>query len=183
MEESEAIARLKRADITALEILVQLYQHQAYDAAYLITRNHAQAEDVVQSAFLRAYERIHQLRDAQSFKPWFLRSVVNSALSIANGGHGQHIPSLETDGEEAAELPSPEPGLEQMLEAAETKEEILAALWQLSPNQRAAVVMRYYFEWSDAEVAQRLAIPRGTVRRRLHDARRRLRELLVSRAI
>ena len=179
MEQSEAIARLQGGDISGLEVLVRLYQNQAYDAAYLITRDHAQAEDVVQATFLRAFERIHQLRNEQSFRPWFMRSVVNGALSAASGRHNS---SIEAQGEEAAQLPSLEPSLEEVLEAAETREEILAALEQLSPAQRAAVVMRYYFDWNDAEVARRLDIPAGTVRRRLHDARRRLRELLLSRA-
>ena len=180
MEEGAAIDRLRSGDIGGLEILVRLYQDQAFDAAYLITRDRAQAEDVVQAAFLRAFERIHQLRTLRSFQPWFLRSVVNSALSAATG---QHHSSLELQAEEAAEVPSIEPSLEELLEAAETREEILQALEELSPGQRAAVVMRYYLEWSDSEVARRLEIPPGTVRRRLHDARRRLRKLLISRAI
>jgi RNA polymerase sigma-70 factor (ECF subfamily) len=66
-----------------------------------------------------------------------------------------------------------------MLEAAETREEILAALEKLSPGQRAAVVMRYFLDMSSAEVSQELAVPEGTVRRRLHDARLRLRRLLT----
>jgi RNA polymerase sigma-70 factor, ECF subfamily len=179
LEEIQAIAKLKLGDITGLEVLVRIYQHKAFDAAFLVLHDRVQAEDVVQAAFLRAYERIHQLRDIKSFGPWFLRSVVNNALTAANGRHNV---SLDGQPEGAVDLPSPEPSLEQMLEAAETREEILAALEHLSPHQRAAVVMRYYFDWSDAEVARRLEIPPGTVRRRLHDARRRLRELFLSRA-
>ncbi len=179
MEQGDAIVRLKGGDISGLEVLVRLYQIQAYDAAYLITNDHAQAEDVVQSAFIRAFERIHQLRNVQSFKPWFMRSVVNSALSAASGRYDSSIEALA---EEAAQLPSLEPSLEEVLESAETRDEILVALEQLSSAQRTAVVMRYYFDWNDAEVARRLEIPPGTVRRRLRDARRRLRELLLSRA-
>jgi RNA polymerase sigma-70 factor (ECF subfamily) len=180
MQEGDAIAKLKGGDIGGLEVLVRLYQAKAYDAAYLITRNHAQAEDVVQAAFLRAFERIHQLHNVQAFGPWFLRSVVNSALSAAKS---RFESSVEVESVEVVQIPALEPSLEEMLEAAETKGEILAALERLSPDQRAAVVMRYYFDWSDAEVARRLEIPAGTVRRRLHDARRRLRQLLPSRFI
>lgn len=178
----EAIVRLKRGDIGALEVLVRLYQVQAFDAAHLITRDRALAEDVVQATFLRAYERIDQLHDARAFKSWFLRSVVNSALSAAKSGARSPL-SIEAQGEEALELPTREPGVEEVIEAAETREEIWALLEALSPNQRAAVVMRYYFDWNDAEVARKLEIPPGTVRRRLHDAKQRLRQLLLSRAI
>ena len=65
-----------------------------------------------------------------------------------------------------------------MLEAAETRGEVLAALRKLSPAQRAAVIMKYYLDVSDVEASRLLEVPAGTVRRRLHDARQRLRKLL-----
>jgi RNA polymerase sigma-70 factor (ECF subfamily) len=176
MSQSDAITRLRRGDISGLEVLVYLYQSEAYDAAFFITHDHAQAEDVVQGAFLRSFERIQQLREEQSFRPWFLRSVINSAISVANGRYQSSLGALPDEG---AQLPSLEPSLEEALEAAETRTEILGALEQLSPMQRAAVVMRYYLDLNDAEVARKLDIPPGTVRRRLHDARRRLRKLIV----
>jgi RNA polymerase sigma-70 factor (ECF subfamily) len=177
MQESEAISRLKRGDISGLESLVMHYQGQALRVAYLTTRDYALAEDVVQAAFLRAYERIEQFDSAQPFGPWFLRSVINSAITAVRSRPGQFLDLL--DGGEI-ELPSPDPGLLDMLEAAETRSEILSALDKLPPKERAAIVMRYYLDWNDAEVSQRLAVPPGTVRRRLHDARQRLRRLLLS---
>ena len=62
--------------------------------------------------------------------------------------------------------------------AAETKRAIWAALDQLTPRQRAAIVLRYYCDLDDQRMAELLACPPGTVRRRLHDARHRLRRLL-----
>lgn len=59
------------------------------------------------------------------------------------------------------------------------QEAALAALDQLTPEQRAIIVLRYYYGWTDAEIAQEFARPRGTVRRWLHDAREHLRELLA----
>src|SRR5262249_1591254 len=83
-------------------------------------------------------------------------------------------PPLPTKHEQVSQEPDPAT----LLAAAETEEAIWAAIEQLSPPQRAAVVLRYYGDMSDAEVARRLALPSGTVRRRLHDARQRLRLLL-----
>ncbi|HET6261193.1 MAG TPA: RNA polymerase sigma factor [Chloroflexia bacterium] len=178
MEEREAVARLKRGDVSGLEALVRLYQVQALDASYLISRDYALAEDIVQASFLRAYERIHQFDGARPFGPWFLRSVVNSTLTTLTN---RRDISLEADqAGEAVDLTSPDPGLQEMLEAAETREEVIAALDRLSPGQRAAIVMRYYLDLSDAEVSHKLDIPPGTVRRRLHDARQRLRRLLAT---
>jgi RNA polymerase sigma-70 factor (ECF subfamily) len=176
MEDREAVARLKRGDIGGLETLVRLYHAQAVQAAYLVVSDWARAEDVAQAAFVTAYERISTFDSARPFKPWFLRSVVYSALKVASA---KHEVSFDAEAESiGSEIPSPEPGVAEMLEAAETREEILAALEKLSPGQRAAVVMKYYLDLSDAEVSQRLAVPQGTIRRRLHDARKRLRKLL-----
>src|SRR5437867_2966684 len=80
MQESEAIALLKKGDIGGLEHLVLGYQMRAVRAAYLTTRDLALAEDIVQSAFLRVWERIEQFDAQRPFGPWFMRIVVNDAL-------------------------------------------------------------------------------------------------------
>ena len=83
MEEREAIARLKRGDIGGLEPLVRAHYVPVVRAAYLITRDHGLAEDIVQAAFVRAYERIGQFDAGRPFAPWFLRGVVNDATKLA----------------------------------------------------------------------------------------------------
>jgi RNA polymerase sigma-70 factor (ECF subfamily) len=175
MDEREAIARLKGGDIGGLETLVLRYQVKAVQASYLIVGDYALAEDVAQGAFLRVYERIASFDAARPFGPWFMRLVVNRAISVAGGRHDL---SFEAQSEDVADVPSPDPGLQEMLEASETREEILMTLEKLSPGQRAAIVMRYFLDMSDAEVSAELAVPPGTVRRRLHYARQRLRKLL-----
>jgi RNA polymerase sigma-70 factor (ECF subfamily) len=79
MLENEAIVRLKQGDVRGLEILVKTYQLKAVRAAYLIVGDRALAEDVVEDAFLRVYERIGQFDPLRFFEPWFLRIVVNIA--------------------------------------------------------------------------------------------------------
>lgn len=177
MDDTEAVARLKRGDIGGLEALVRRYHTQALQSAYMVVGNWAQAEDITQAAFVNAYERIATFDSARPFKPWFLRSVVYSALKVAGGR--RDVPFDAQEGNGYLEIPSPEPGLIEMLERAETREEVLAAIEQLTPAQRATVVMKYYLDMSDAEVSQQLSVPQGTVRRRLHDARKRLRKLLA----
>jgi len=181
MEEREAIAQVKQGDIGGLEALVRRYQVQAVRAAYLIVRDHEMAEDIVQSAFLRAYERIGQFDAGRSFGPWFLRSVVNDAVKAAARRRRQ-VP-LETSSERedvplADLLADPNPGPADLAEAAETRQAIWAALEQLPPTQQAAIVLRYYLGLSEAEMASELACPPGTVKWRLHAARKRLRGLL-----
>lgn len=181
LDEAEAIARLKNGDIDALGVLVRLYQVPALDAAYLITRQHQVAEDIVQSAFVRVYERIHQFDSTRPFRPWFLRIVINSSLTAMKESN-RSVP-LEPVEDEELKLPSLESGVEELFAAVETREQVLEVLNALSPTQRAAIVMKYYLDLSDAEVAQRLEVPASTVRRRLHYAREKLRRLLPNRVL
>lgn len=180
MEEREAIARLKRGDIKGLEALVRRYQVQAVRVAALITRDRALAEDVVQAAFLRVYERIGQFDSGRPFAPWFLRSVAHDAVKAA-ARREREVP-LEVEGDDemplAGLLADPAPGPVEMAEAAETRQAIRDALGRLPPAQRAAIVLRYYLDLSEAELAEELACPPGTVKWRLHTARQRLRALL-----
>ncbi len=181
MEEREAIARLKRGDIGGLEPLVRAHYVPAVRAAYLITRDRGLAEDIVQAAFVRAYERIGQFDSGRPFAPWFLRGVVNDAAKLA-GRRARQVPLRAADncdpGVAAAIQVDPAPGPDVIFEQAETREEVWAALARLPPAQRAAVVMRYYLDLSEAELARELAAPVGTVKWRLHAARQRLRALL-----
>jgi RNA polymerase sigma-70 factor (ECF subfamily) len=176
MEEREAVARLKRGDIGGLDVLVKLYYTRAVKSAYLVVGDKDQAEDVVQSAFVNAYERIGSFDESRSFGPWFFQSVVRAAMRIPAGRRELSLELFTAENE--LNIPDPDPAVETLFEALETREEVLNALKKLSKVQRAAIVMRYYLDLSDAEVSRQLQVPEGTVRRRLHDARKRLLRLL-----
>ena len=174
MEEREAVERLKRGDIGGLETLVRQHQVRAVRTAYLITQDRALAEDIVQAAFLRAYERIGQFDAGRPFGPWFTRSVVNDAIK-ASQRRGRQV-SLESGTRASLTDTSPTPA--EQAEAAEIRNQVRAALAQLPTGQRAAIVLRYYLAYSEAEMAETLNVPPGTVKWRLHQARKRLRTLL-----
>lgn len=76
-------------------------------------------------------------------------------------------------------LPDPQPGPDAEVSALLLREEVWAALGNLSPRQRAAVVQRYYLEMSEAEMAEEMGIAPGTVKWHLHQARERLRKMLA----
>jgi RNA polymerase sigma-70 factor (ECF subfamily) len=180
MEEAEAIARLKQGDVGGLEALVRGHQVQAVRTAYLITRDRALAEDIVQAAFVRAYERIGQFDLERPFGPWFLRIVVNDAIKAASRRE-RWIPLEAGVGAEAVLadlLADPNPGPAELAEVVDTRRAVWEALGRLPPTQRAAIVLRYYLGLSGAEMAEELACPPGTVKWRLHAARSRLRVLL-----
>jgi len=184
MEDAKAIERLKQGDIGGLESLVRYYYVPAVRAAALVTRDRALAEDVVQSAFLRVYERIGQFDASRPFAPWFLRLVVNAAIdAVKRQGRNLSLDSLQSS-EAGEELPletwlaDPNPGPEQVAGEAEMQEMVRAALARLSPEQRAVIVLRYYLGYSESAMAQLLSSPPGTVKSRLNAARARLRRWL-----
>lgn len=180
MNEHGAIARLKRGDIDGLETLMQLHQVRAVRTAFLITRDRALAEDVVQAAFVRVYERITQFDPERAFEPWLLRIVTNDAVKVAT--RRERFVPLHAPGDVEQTLAdlfsNNQPGPDAAAEAAELQQAVWTALGQLPPNQRAVIVRRYYLDMSETEMADDLDVPQGTIKSRLRAARQRLRTLL-----
>jgi RNA polymerase sigma-70 factor, ECF subfamily len=181
-QERAALQRLKRGDINGLAALVQAYQVKAVRAAYLITGDHAQAEDVVQAAFVRVYERIRQYDEQRPFAPWFMRIVANDALLVLR--RTRRLTSLDNSGADmddtsfAELLPDMTASPESTLETAEMRAAVWQALEQLTPEQRTLIVLRYFADLSERELAEEMNAPKGTIKWRLHAARQQLRGLL-----
>jgi RNA polymerase sigma-70 factor (ECF subfamily) len=177
VDERAAIERLRAGDIEGLAILVTRYQTEATRIAQLITRDRALAEDVVQNAFVRVYDRIAQFDSERPFAPWFYRIVSNDAIKAAQRS-SRNVSLSTQSGAEFDQLADDAPGPDELLATLEQFDSVTAALEQLAPEQRAAIVLRYYAGLNDREVAERLGSAPGTVRWRLHAARKRLRQLL-----
>jgi RNA polymerase sigma-70 factor (ECF subfamily) len=179
VDDLSAIRRLKRGDIEVLGVLVERYQLEATRTAYLITGDAALAEDVMQEAFLRVYRHIGQFDEQRLFAPWFMRIVANAAVQAAQRQSRQMTLNDAEDSENwLDQLPDSAPGLDDVTSAAETRRMVWAALEQLSPEQRAVIVLRYYFDFSEQEMSETLQVQPGTIGWRLHAARKRLRGLL-----
>ena len=181
MDDVQAIHRMKHADIGGLEILVTRYQVKATRTAFLITHDESMAEDVVQDTFIRIFQRIRQFDENRAFEPYFMRCVVNAALNAVRkkSRWSQSEPGADMDELEA--LLSQAASVEEQVEFAQLKGEILAALDKLSARQRAAVVQRYFLGMTEKEMADTLEAAPGTVKWLLNAARTRLRELLHER--
>jgi RNA polymerase sigma-70 factor, ECF subfamily len=181
MEDQTAISLLKQGNLNGLETLVHRYQAKAVHAAYLITNEHALAEDVVQSAFVKAAERIHQFDEERAFHPWFFRIVVNDALKAVNKRkQNMSLDGLDEPAEKIAQWlidPSPQP--DQIMEQKELSRNILNAIRSLPPNQRAVVVMRYFLDLSEADMSTKMERPLSTIKWWLRDARKHLNELIT----
>jgi RNA polymerase sigma-70 factor (ECF subfamily) len=181
MDEIEAIAQLKAGNLAALRTLIEMYQVQAVQAAVLITQDRAAAEDIVQNAFLRSYQRIEQFDATRPYRPWLLRMVINDALKAV--ARQRRLVSLDTQADapyhklaERLDATTTEP--EDIVQRNELRDEIKEAIDKLSPRQRAVIIMRYYLGLSEREISNQLNCAPGTVKWHLSIARERLQTLL-----
>jgi RNA polymerase sigma-70 factor (ECF subfamily) len=169
-------------NVDGLGYLVEKYGLKAVRVATLITCDRALAEDVVQEAFIRAYERIHQFDIDKPFGPWFLRSISNASLrAVQQRGRTSPLEDASDRGDAVpgdALAPSCKTP-EELIETAETNQQIWQALEGLPPIQRHALVLRYVYGLSERELSSALSCPAGTVKWRLSAARAKLKGLLT----
>ena len=179
LEDLHAIRQLKNGDIGGLECLIARYQDKALRTAFLVTHDESLAEDAVQDTFVRFYQRAKHFDETRPFEPYFLRSVVNTALNaIERENKNGH--SLDEDVSEIESLLEQAASVEEQVEFNTLKWQIGEALIELPPRQRAVIVQRYYLGMSEKEMSKELASPPGTVKWLLNAARQRLRSLLGS---
>ncbi|MCS7066878.1 MAG: sigma-70 family RNA polymerase sigma factor [Fimbriimonadales bacterium] len=168
--------------------LVRRYYRQAYNLAYRLTGNAADAEDLVQDAFLRAYRFFDRYDRSQPFMNWFTRIMNNLYIDeYRRRGRLRIVPldePLQTEeGEGGATLDIPDPGLsplERLLDQ-EYVDAIHEGLQQLTPEFRTAVVMADIQGHSYEEIADMMGTSIGTVRSRIHRGRKQLRDYLLNR--
>ncbi len=172
----KAIQRLKHGDMNGLETLVYVFQTKAVRVAFLITQDEPAAEDIVQDTFIRIYQRIRFFDEARPFEPYLMQSVVHAALNAAR--QDNKVVSLDDGSSDLEDLLARAVSPESQVESKQLTSEILAALSDLAPRQRAAIVQRYYLQMSEKEMAEALQSAPGTVKWLLNSARTRLRELL-----
>jgi RNA polymerase sigma-70 factor, ECF subfamily len=179
IEDLQAIRRLKRGDISGLECLIARYQQKALRTAFLITHDEPLAEDVIQDAFVRFYQRAKFFDETRPFEPYFLRSVVNAALNCLERNK-MSTSFTHADTSELENLLEEAASVEEQVEFNTLRWQIKECLEELSPRQRAVVVQRYFLEMSEREMSEALDAPPGTVKWLLNAARARLRSLLGS---
>jgi RNA polymerase sigma-70 factor, ECF subfamily len=182
MEENQSIAQLKRGDIDGMEFLARKYYLRALRAAYLIIHDHALAEDVVQNCFINLSEKISQYDDSKPFQPWFMRIVINNAISACRKYNREIFLEDFDENEDHFEKLLKISGNGRSVEDTYISNETKTAIWnfieELNPQQRAAVVLRYYLNLSENELVEELHRPKSTIKWILFTARQKLRHLL-----
>jgi len=156
-------------DQAAFEGLVQRYQKVLYTVALRMLGNPDDAKDATQTAFVRAYERLGTFDEQYKFFSWIYRILMNECLNVLRGRHPEDelSPALAIAG-----------GQYEAAMSSERREQIQAALLQLTPDHRAVIVLRYLLEYTPGEIADLLDLPRGTVNSRLRRGLDKLKERL-----
>jgi RNA polymerase sigma factor (sigma-70 family) len=171
--DEDLVGRARDGDVEAYAILIQRYQPLVVGLAALVMRNSADADDVAQEAFLKAYYALDRFRPGASFKAWLVRIVVNEARNT--GAAAKRRVELHGRFREVASRTPASVSAEETALANEQRSALLAALDRLRDDDRAVLVFRYVFDLSEAEMAEALGCSPGTVKSRLSRALARLR--------
>jgi RNA polymerase sigma-70 factor (ECF subfamily) len=164
--EAALVRSAQRGSDEALEELFRRHWRATHRAAFLVVHDAAAAEDIAQESFLAAIRALDRFDRGRPFGPWLHRIAVNRAIDWSR--------SRKLRGEVAAfDETIPDEGAGRQL-----SDELLAALGELGPEQRAVVVLRYLLGYAPGEIGEMLEMPRGTVNSRMRRALDRLRPLL-----
>ena len=171
-DEAALIRQARSGSADAVESLVRRHWDSAHRAAFLIVRDAAAAEDIAQEAMLAAVRSIDGFDRRRPFRPWLHRIVVNRSLDWLRARARRPEVSADLARETAGDTAGSDT----------LSDELMRALGQLDPDQRALIVMRHLLGYRAAELARMLDLPAGTVRTRLARALTRLRGLLEAEA-
>ena len=163
------IIAARQGDCEAYETVVRRFQDMAVAYAYALLGNWQEAEDAAQEAFIAAYYGLLNLRDAAAFPGWF-RRIVHSRANRRLRVQEPVLVSLDQVGEIAIADPTGE------LERAQLRDEIAAGMAALPEAQRTVLLMHYMNDYAQQEIASFLEIPLGTVKSRLHHARKGMKQ-------
>ena len=157
--------------------LVETHQEALFRLVYLLlgpSFDAADAEDVTQEALVRAYLNLDQFDDTRPLRPWLLGIAANLARNRRRSA-GRYWAAIKRWWQENEDAAVVTPGHEQRSEARE----LWRAVQRLSQRAQEVIYLFYFMELSEAETAQVLSIPSGTVKSRLYRARQQLRAVIA----
>ena len=174
MDDHEVIANVLEGDREAYALLVERYKDMAYTIAVRMLGDRADAEEIVQEAFIKAYSKLGLFRQESAFSTWFFRIVYNGAVSMVRSRKkmvSRDEPALQgmVDGE---------PDYFVSEERDFRKRAVLWAISRLNPEEKAIVTLFYHEEKTLKEIGIIVGMNEDTVKMRLHRARKKMKKLL-----
>ena len=192
--ETEWIQLARKGDQAAFGRLVVAYQTPVYNLTYRMLGNAGEAEEAAQEAFLRAYTRLHSYDPQRPFRSWMLSIASHYCIDLLRK---RRITWLSFEDEIAApggsnggnttvsrtHLASNSPKPEVVVAQKEREVQIQQLLTALSPTDRAAITLRYWYDYSYEEIAEALNLTVSAVKSRLHRGRKLLQKALLDYAV
>ena len=169
-DDATLVARAIQDGPRAFGAIVARYQDAVFGVALSRLRNFHDAEDLTQTTFVEAFDRLDRLKEPAGLGRWLRTIAIHRCINYLK--RRERIVDFEAVAEPVSERPSPQADVEQ----AELRAQVMDAVGRLSKTQRETVTLYYIGDYSLAEVAAIQDVPLGTVKRRLHEARKRLKE-------
>ena len=173
--EETLIRRCQTGDRDAFGVLVKRHAGSAIGAAFVLMRNHADALDASQEAFIRAWRNIRRFRGKARFYTWYSVILRNVCAGLLRRRARRR--TVELTDRHARSDPRSDPVL--LAETGERTRRLWQAVLELPVKHREVILMNHLQEMSYRQIAESLGLPVGTVMSRLHNARRALREKLA----
>jgi len=167
------VQKAMSGDSHAFGQLVEKYKNAVYGLAYHLVRDSAEAQDLSQEAFLQAYLKLYQLKQPAKFASWLRRITVNICKMWLRRPKPELVSWEELRGDELHADTSPED--------AELKQAVREAIGLLSEKNRLTITMYYIDGLTQKEIGDFLGVPLGTIKSRLHEAKKKLRKELTER--
>jgi RNA polymerase sigma-70 factor (ECF subfamily) len=178
----EIVERVKAGDIALYEIIMRRYNQRLYRVARAILRDDAEAEDVMQDAYVRAFQHLDQFAGRAPFSAWLTRIAVHEALGrLRLRDRNLQLDDAEQDGEFSMNMVETSPDPEQSASRAELGQLLEEALLGLPEQYRIVVMLRDVEELSTSETAAALELTEQNVKVRLHRGRAMARGWLFAR--
>ncbi len=184
-DDAALVERARANDPAAFDELVQRYKQRIYGTTYHMTSNHADANDLAQETFIRAFKNLHRFKGDSSFYTWIYRIAVNTTINFLHSRHRRAQNHLSLDDVDARIQDDPDfiertsgEGPAGEVAANELMVQLNKALQKLSPEHRLVVTLYDIQGLSHAEIAKITNSSEGTVRSRLYYARLQLQQLL-----
>jgi RNA polymerase sigma-70 factor, ECF subfamily len=175
LSDEELVSRVQRGEKTAYDILVLRYQHKIVQLVNRYVKDHSEAQDVAQEAFIKAYRALGSFRGESAFYTWLYRIAINSAKNhLVSRSRRSSDYQVDVQDAEALENAPQLQGMdtpERELLSEEIVKTIQAAIEGLPEEMRVAITLREFEGMSYEEIAEAMDCPVGTVRSRIFRAR------------
>lgn len=180
--DEHVVERVLAGETGLYEIIMRRYNQRLYRIARAIVRDDSEAEDVMQDAYVRAYQHLDQFAGRSAFSTWLTKIAVHEALArVKRRSRSESLDSPHQNGDPAVNPMTKAPNPEQSTSAREVRQILEEALLELPEAYRAVLMLRDVEELSTSETAEALSLSEENVKVRLHRGRAILRKHLAAR--